>query len=249
MKVKVILASAGCLLAGYLTIAAQDPAKSGNGSQPSASAVVITASSTPNDLAKAALEAQGGQKFRDVKNMQLRGSVQLYAPNSIQSVPGQFSIVTAGNSLRMEIDARPAVVFKQIYNGEQSYSSMPGVEVPPLTRFGFGALVRYDQPGFKVTAIADKKKQRGFRIVDPDGYTTDFYIDANTGRVMSFLIYYNGFTFGTDHTKFKEVEGVLVPYSFSQRFEMPQGAFFAEYSVKEVKLNQTLAEDAFAIPN
>jgi len=29
---------------------------------------------------------------------------------------------------------------------------------------------------------------------------------------------------------------------------MPQGAFFAEYTVKEVKLNQTLAEDAFTIP-
>jgi hypothetical protein len=149
----------------------------------------------------------------------------------------------------MEIDARPAVVFKQIYNGEQSYSSMPGVEVPPLTRFGLGALVRYDQPGFKVTAIADKKKQRGFRIVDPDGYTTDFYLDPKTGRVMSFLIYYNGFTFGTENSKFKEVEGVLVAYSFSQRFEMPQGAFFAEYSVKEVKMNQVLAEDAFVIPN
>jgi hypothetical protein len=29
---------------------------------------------------------------------------------------------------------------------------------------------------------------------------------------------------------------------------MPQGPFFAEYTVKEVKLNQTLGDDAFAIP-
>jgi hypothetical protein len=249
MKSRLILALAGCLLAGFLTVVGQEPAAAGIGSAPASTAVVITANSSPMDLAKAALEAQGGQKFKDVKNMQLRGSVQLYAPNSIQSIPGQFSIVTAGDKLRMEIDARPAVVFKQIYNGEQSYSSMPGVEVPPLTKFGLGALVRYDQPGFKITAIADKKKQRGFRLIDPDGYTTDFYIDPKTGRVMSFLIYYNGFTFGTDNSKFKEVEGVLVPFSFSQRFEMPQGAFFAEYSVKEVKLNQLLAEDAFVIPN
>ena len=99
-------------------------------------------------------------------------------------------------------------------------------------------------PGYKVTAIADKKKQRGFRIEDPEGYTTDFYIDPTNGRVMSFLMYYQGYTFGTENNKFKEIEGVLVPFSFSQRFEMSQGAFFAEYSVKEVKLNQTLAEDA-----
>jgi hypothetical protein len=29
---------------------------------------------------------------------------------------------------------------------------------------------------------------------------------------------------------------------------MPMGAFFAEFNVKEVKLNQQLADDVFAIP-
>jgi hypothetical protein len=214
-----------------------------------APAIVISPTSTPGDLARAAFLAQGGDKFRGVQNMILRGSVQLYPPNSVQSIPGSFSIVTAGDKLRMEIDARPAIVFKQIYDGQNSYSSMPNVQLPPLTKFGLGALSRYDQPGYKITAIADKKKQRGFRIEDPEGYTTDFYIDATNGRLMSFLIYYQGFTFGTENNKFKEIEGVLVPFSFSQRFEMPQGAFFAEYSVKEAKLNQTLAADAFEIPN
>ena len=221
------------------------PASSSTATAP---AVAISPTSPPAELAKAAFLAQGGEKFRTVQNMMVRGSVQLYPPNSVQSIPGSFSIVTAGEKLRMEIDARPAIVFKQIYDGQHSYSSMPNVEVPPLTKFGMGALSRYDQPGYQISAIADKKKQRGFRIVDPDGYTTDFYIDATTGRVMSFLMYYQGYTFGMEHNKFKEIEGVLVPWSFSQRFEMPMGAFFAEYSVKEVKLNQTLAEDAFAIP-
>jgi hypothetical protein len=250
MKKSIVFAEL-VLLAVAVSTNAQD-ANSKNGSTTatttSASAIVITPNSSPTDLARAAFQAQGGEKFRSVQNMILRGSVQLYPPNSIQSIPGSFSIVTAGDKLRMEIDARPAVVFKQIYDGTNSYSSMPGVEVPPLTRFGLGALSRYDKEGYKITAIADKKKQRGFRLVDPEGYTTDFYIDPTTGRIMSFLIYYHDFTFGTDHSKFKEVEGVLVPFNFSQRFEMAQGAFFAEYSVKEVKLNQTLAEDAFTIP-
>jgi hypothetical protein len=148
----------------------------------------------------------------------------------------------------MEIDARPVIVFKQIYNGEQSYSSMPGVEVPPLSRYGLGVLSKFDQPGYKVTGIANKKKLRGFRIEDADGYATDFYIDPTNGRVMEFFLTYSGYTFGTAHNKFKEVDGILVPSSFSQRFEMPQGAFFAEYNVKEIKINQTLGEDAFAIP-
>ena len=220
-----------------------------NGATPAgAPAVTITAESTPTELARAAFLAQGGEKFRNLQNIVLRGSVQLYPPNSVQSIPGSFSLVTAGAKLRLEIDARPAIVFKQIYDGQNSYTSMPNVEMPPMTKFGLGALARYDQPGYQITALPNKKKQRAFRIVDPDGYTTDFYIDATNGRVMSFLLYYGGFTLGTEHSKFKEIEGVLVPSSFSQKFEMPMGAFFAEFSAKEVKINQPLGDDAFAIP-
>ena len=159
------------------TVMAQDPqtpakAPAANGATPAAAAIVITPETSPLDLARAAFAAQGGEKFRSVQNMILRGSVQLYPPNSVQSIPGSFSLVTAGPKLRMEIDARPAIVFKQIYDGQQSYSSMPNVEMPPLTKFGLGALARFDQPGYQITAIADKKKQRGFRLVDPEDYTT-----------------------------------------------------------------------------
>jgi hypothetical protein len=255
---KTALASLAIAVLFSVTSLAQEPTKPAptNGSAAPAttpadapSAIVITTDTSPKDLARAAFLAQGGEKFRSVQNMMLRGSVQLYPPNSVQSIPGAFSLVTAGDKLRMEIDARPAITFKQIYDGEQTYSSMPNVTMPPLTKFGFGALARFDQSGYQITAIPDKKKQRGFRIADPDGYTTDFYLDTKTGRVMSFLLYYNGLTLGTENSKFKDVEGVLVPVSFSQKFEMPMGAFFAEFSVKEVKLNQQLGADAFAIPH
>ena len=245
------LATAVCVVTFTVTVCAQeqtDTKPATNGSAPAAATIVITPETTPLDLARAAFAAQGGEKFRSLQNMILRGSVQLYPPNSVQSLPGSFSLVTAGPKLRMEIDARPQIVFKQIYDGQQSYSSMPSVEMPPLTKFGLGALARFDQPGYQISAIADKKKQRGFRLVDPDGYTTDYYLDSKTGRVMSFFLYYNGVTLGTENSKFKEVEGVLVPFSFSQKFEMPMGAFFAEFSVKEVKMNQQLGDDAFAIP-
>jgi hypothetical protein len=62
---------------------------------------------------------------------------------------------------------------------------------------------------------------------------------------MQYLIPYNGYTFGIENSKFKEVEGVLVPWSFTQRLEMQQGAFFAEYKVKEVKINQPVGDDVF----
>jgi hypothetical protein len=217
-----------------------------NGTTP---AINITATTPPEELARVAFNAQGGEKLRKVQNMVLRGSVDLFAPNSTQSIPGGFVIVTAGDKVRIEIDARPAVSFKQIYDGQNTYSSLPGVELPPPSKFGLGILVKFDQPGFKITAIPDRKKLRGFRISDPEGNATEFFIDPATGRVMTFLIGYNGYTFGTEHKKFKDFDGVLVPTSFTQRLEMPQGAFFADYNVKDVKLNQTLGEDVFVIPN
>src|ERR1041385_3322697 len=98
-------------LAGVVSAQEHGPAKSSapatTASAAAPPAVVITADSTPLELAKAAFTAQGGEKFRNVQNMMLRGSVSLYPPNSPQSIPGAFSIVTANDKLRMEIDARP----------------------------------------------------------------------------------------------------------------------------------------------
>jgi hypothetical protein len=85
--------------------------------------------------------------------MVLRGSVDLYPPNSAQSIPGGFVIVTAGDKVRIEIDARPAIAFKQLFDGQRSYSSLPGVELPPLSKFGIAVLSKFDQPGYTVTAI------------------------------------------------------------------------------------------------
>jgi hypothetical protein len=251
MKKFVLAASFGvvvCVAPAWAQEQKSAPANNGATTASAAPAVVITTESTPQELARAAFMAQGGEKFRKLENVVMKGSVQLYPPNSVQSIPGSFSLVTAGPKMRMEIDARPAIIFKQIYDGQQSFSSMPNVEMPPLTKFGLGALARYDQPGYQISALPNKKKQRAFRIVDPDGYTTDFFIDPTNGRVMSFLLYYGGFTLGTEHSKFKEIEGVLVPSSVSQKFEMSMGAFFAEFSAKDVKINQPLADDAFAIP-
>ena len=226
------------------------PAKSGTTSTPAnaiAPAPAISANSTPLELARAALAAQGGDKFKNLKSMMLVGSANLYAPNSAQSVPGKFVMVTAGDKVRIDIDASPIFIFKQVYDGQQSYSSIPGVTMPPVSKFGLPVLAKYDQPGYTVSAIPDKKKLRGFRIVDAEGNTTDFYLDLANARVMQYMIPYNGYMFGTENSKLTEVEGVLIPINFTQRLEMPQGAFFAEYKVKDVKLNQPIGDDVFVM--
>ena len=57
----------------------------------------IDANTNPVELARAALAAQGGDKFKALKNVWIYGCVNLYAPNSTQAVPGKFSLVTAGS--------------------------------------------------------------------------------------------------------------------------------------------------------
>ncbi len=212
-------------------------------------ATAITATTSPVDLAKAAVAAFGGDKFRTMKNVIMRGSVDLYGPASTQSVPGGFVIVTAGDKFRMEVDARPLFSFKQIFDGQQSYSSLPGAQMAPASKFGIAVLNKFDQAGYAVTALPDKKKLRGFRIADGEGNATDFYLDSATARIMSYTFSFNGYNFGTENKKFKEVEGVLIPSSFTQRIEMPQGAAFAEFNVKDIKLNQAMGDDVFAMPN
>src|SRR5882672_6462183 len=232
---------------------AQGPeAAKSNGAATAASSTIpapaaITANTTPIELARAALTAQGGDKFKNLKSMMLIGSADLYAPNSTQSIPGKFVIVTTGDKVRIEIDARPIFNFKQIFDGQRSYSSIPGAEMPPPSKFGLPVLAKFDQPGYTVSALPDKKKLRGFRIVDAEGNQTDFFIDPTTARVMQYLTPYNGYMFGTENSKFREVDGVLVPVNFSQRLEMQAGAFFAEYKVKDVKINQPIGDDVFVI--
>src|SRR5512138_769343 len=88
-----------------------------NGTQPAAatSAIppppAITAETTPIELARAAVGALGGDKFKNLKNIWIVGSVNLYAPNSTLAQPGKFSIITAGAKFRMDVDASPAFKF------------------------------------------------------------------------------------------------------------------------------------------
>lgn len=208
---------------------------------------VITAAMSPVELARAAFNAQGGEKFRNLKNMILLGAVDLYAPSSTQSLTGKFGMILAGEKLRQDIQS-PLFSFQLIFDGEQSYSSMRGMNLPPLTKFGLPVLAKFDREGYTVTALPDKKKERAFRIADAEGNSTDFYIEATTGRVVRFEIPYNRMTYSFEYKNFREVEGVLVPVNFAQKLAAPQGDFIAEFKVKEVKLNQDLPADAFKIP-
>ena len=250
MKSARILSSI-CLLIGCSAIYAQNnpPAATSAKSATAVSNAAITAESTPLELARAAFAAQGGEKFKNLDNMILVGSVDIRSPLLPQTIPGKFLWVTSHERVRIEVDARPMIAFKQVYDGQRSYSSIPGLKFGGAAKsFGLPVLARFEEPGYKVEALPDQKKLRGFRIVDAEGHGTDFFIDPPTGRVVSYRFKNDQVTFSTEHDKMDMVNGVLVPYKFTQKLQTAQGTFYLEFKIKEAKINELLPADAFAIP-
>ena len=203
----------------------------------------------PLELAKLSLTAVGGEKFRKLKNIVLRGTAEI-SGSPTQTFPATFAIVYEGEKYSFDIKAPPIFNFKQIYDGEETYSSMRGVNLPPLNRLGFTLLIKIDEKGYVVAALPEKfKKKRGFRITSPEGYYTDFLIDEKTNLVKEYeaSFDYNGTTVSTAVAidSYKDIGGVLINEKFSQRIEMGQITSYANFKAKDILLDTELPAGSF----
>lgn len=210
-----------------------------------AASAAAAVSASPLELARAAFKAQGGEKFRNLKNTVLVGSADLFGPNSTRGVPAQFVSVTDGVRARLELNS-PGFKLSYIDNGERHVTSIRGMELPP-GKLGLPMLQKFDQPGYTVSALPDQKKGPGFRITDQAGDSTDFYVNAANGQVTRVVTTSGGNSNSIEFKSVKEVEGVLVPFNYVQQLGTPQGIYFAEYKVKDAKFNQKIGDDVFAI--
>jgi hypothetical protein len=209
------------------------------------------ANSAAMDLATAAFAAHGGDKFKAVKTMVIRGSVDLTASSFPQAIPSAFSMAFAGDKYRLEL-VNAIQSFKQSYDGEQTYTSVQlGFSLPPINRLGLPLLQRLGEAGFVVSALPETAKNRqGFRITAADGFFTDFFVDQKTKQIKSYeaSYEYNGRTYTTavDIGKYREVDGVFVPERYSQRFDLGQIVVYGDFKSKEILLNTELAADVFS---
>lgn len=205
---------------------------------------------TPMDVAKAALAAHGGDKLKSMKSLVLKGSVDLNFNG--QSLPAAFSTAISGNKYFFEIN-NPVQPLKQTFDGQQTFSSIQGFSLPPVTSLGFPLLPRVGDTGYAVSALSDaKKSKKGFRITTPEGFYTDFYVNEKTGQVKGYDSSFESsgrvVTTSVEIEGFQTVDGIVVPTKYSQRFDLGAVTAYANFKTKEVLVNSTIEDSAFSIP-
>jgi hypothetical protein len=207
--------------------------------------------SEPLELAKKALTALGGDKFKNLKNIFMKGTTEI-SSSPTQTLPAGFVIMYEGEKYSFDIQAPPVVSFKQVYDGQETYSSMRGLNLPPLNRLGFPLLMKYDEKGYVVSPLPEKfKKKRGFRITSPEGYYTDFLTDEKTNLVKEYEASYD-FNGGQVTTSvaidgYREIAGVMINEKFTQRLEMGQMSYYSNFKAKEILVDTKLPENAFTM--
>jgi hypothetical protein len=230
--------------------AQSDPKKPSKTDKPTVTAPVKTEAASL-ELAKATLAAHGGDKLIKVKNLIVRGTAELSAGTSAQTIPASFAITISGARYRYDIQSQ-FFNYKQIYDGQQSYSSIATFSMP-LDKIGMELLRKINEKDYTVSVLPEKwKKKKGFRVTSPEGFYTDFVVDEKTNQVKEYESSYevNGdmLTTSVAVDKYREVDGIFINEKFSQRMELSQGTFYANFKAKDILVNSPIDDDVFAMP-
>jgi hypothetical protein len=166
--------------------------------------------------------------------------------------PAAFSIAISGEKYSFEIN-NPIQPMKQVFDGSQTYSTIQGFQLPPVTSLGFPLLPKVGVEGYVITALADsKKKRKGFRITTPDGFYTDFFIDEKTNQIKGYESSYNvgerSVTTSVEVDEFQTVDGIVVPKKYSQRFDLGSITAYANFKTKDILVNVPIDDSVFAMP-
>lgn len=200
------------------------------------------------ELADLAVKAHGGDKLLKMSSLVVRGSADVNI--QARSIPVTFVTIFSGEKYRFELN-NPIQPIKQVSDGTQTSTTIQnGFTLPPINRIGFPVLQKIGQPGYIVTSLPEKSgKKRGFRVTSPEGYATDFFLDAKTNQVKSFdSVYEIGgrrITTSVAIDKLRTVDGVLIPEKYAQRFDLDQFTVYADFKAKDIIVNEKIEEDVF----
>jgi hypothetical protein len=204
---------------------------------------------TAADLARAAVSDLGGGKFRDLKSIRLAGVASAVSPLNPNVQPAEFQLLSTDTGIRIDLTLSFGLI-QMINDGQRFYNLVNGnaanFGIAPPGKFGLRVLAKYDQPGYTITPLPEQDKEHGFRIADPEGNATDFFVNKESRRVTRFIYKFGDFNQTWELDNFKAVEGVLVPHLINIRLATRQGDFQMLLRAADVKINQPVGENAFA---
>lgn len=209
----------------------------------------VAAVNTPAALAQSVIDAHGGAKLSEIRTLVVKGSVNLSFFG--QSTPAAFSMAISGEKYSFEIN-NPFQPLKQVYDGNNTSSSIQGFSLPPITSLGFPLLPRAGKEGYVVSELPeDKRKRKGFRITTPEGFFTDFFVNDKTGRLRSYESSYDVMgrvvTTSVEIDDFQTVDGVIVPSRYSQRFDLGNMTAYAAFRAREILINSEIEDSVFSV--
>ena len=212
--------------------------------------VKVVPGTDPESVAKAAFQAHGGEKLKTLKTLVVRGSVDVTSSAFSQAIAGGFSTVISGKKYILDIQT-PFQSLKQVFDGGNTVSSIPGITLPPVTSLGFPMLPRLGDSGFVVSALPEgKKKQKGFRLTAPDGFYTDFFVDEKTNLIKGYESAYEigsrKFTTAIEIDKNRVVDGLTIPEKYAQRFDLGGMTAYSSFKAKEILVNSAIDDAVFA---
>lgn len=204
---------------------------------------------SPQEIAEQAIKAHGGEKFKQMRSLIIRGNGEV-SGSPTATFPATFLTIFSGDKYLLEI-SNPLQPFKQVYDGVNTYSTIRNFSLPPINRIGLQLLQKVGQEGFIVSELPEKsKKKLGFRITSPEGYYTDFFLDEKTKRVKayeaSYLVQNRTVTTAVEIDKFREVEGVIIPERYAQRFDIGTFTIYLDFKAKEILVNTEIDEEIFS---
>lgn len=252
---KKTLSIANALLAALCLLPAAAAAQEAAAAKSSPAAAVkdagVNPAAPPAELARAAIAALGGDSFRNLKSLTLKGSGVAYSPLSTQAAPIDFIMVSNDVGVRLEMKAPFGTIYL-INDGKEFYTLFAGQRgtfgVAPPSKFGLGVLAHLDQQGRTVGALP-AQKEPGFRVTDAQSNATDFYIEPATGHIIRYEYKYGDYVNSWEQRDFRKVNGVLIPHRIIMKLGSRVGDYYAEFKVKEVQVNPQVGESTFLPPS
>lgn len=88
-------------------------------------------------------------------------------------------------------------------------------------------------------------------MTSPEGYYTDFYLDEKTNQIKGYDSIYNingrSVSTSVEIDKCRDVEGVLIPEKYAQRFDTEQLTVYANFKAKEISVNSVVPDGVFRL--